>query len=113
MRSGGKPRRLDDTVEWMRTQAGTRWPALELHALVQSVAVTPDRHRAASEIARRTGMTVADILCTPFLCLGTAEEMAQHLITCRERWGISYFSVRDMETFAPVLALLRQADGTG
>ena len=45
MRSGGKPRVLDDTVEWMRTQAGTRWPALELHALVQSVAVTPDRHR--------------------------------------------------------------------
>ena len=104
--------RLDDTVEWMRTQAGNHWPALELHALVQSVVVTRDRHHAASEIAKQTGMTVADILSTPFLCLGTPEEMAQHLITCRERWGISYFSVRETETFAPVMALLRHADVT-
>jgi probable F420-dependent oxidoreductase len=105
--------RLDDTVDWMRRQAGDRWPALELHALVQSVVVTEDRQRSVSEIARRTGMAEADISSTPFLCLGTAEEMAQHLVTCRERWGISYFSVREIETFAPVLALLRRAGVTG
>ena len=85
--------RLDDTVEWMRTQAGEHWPSLELHALVQSVVVTQDRDRAVSEFAQRTGMAVADISSTPFLALGTAEGIAQHLITCRERWGISYFSV--------------------
>jgi probable F420-dependent oxidoreductase len=105
--------RLDDTVEWMRAQAGGRWDTIELHALVQAVVVTEDRHGAASEIATRTGMDVADTLSTPFLCLGTHAEIAQHLLTCRERWGFSYFSVRAMEAFVPVMARLREADNAG
>ncbi len=48
-------------------------------------------------------MTVEDILSTPFLCIGTHREIADHLVTCRERWGISYFSVRDIDGFSPVL----------
>lgn len=102
--------RLDDTLDWMRDRAGGRWPSLEVHALVQSVVLIKDRVRAATDFATRTGMDVADILCTPFLCLGTHEEMAQHLLMCRERWGISYYSVRDMEAFAPVMRLLRRDD---
>ncbi len=102
--------RLDDTLDWMHERAGGRWPSLEVHALVQSVVLTKDRVRAATDIATRTGMDVADILCTPFLCLGTHEEMAQHLLMCRERWGISYYSVRDIEAFAPVMRLLRRDD---
>ena len=39
--------------------------------------------------------------------------MAQHLLNCRERWGISYYSVRELETFAPVMTLLRHADVAG
>lgn len=105
--------RLDDTIDWMQRCAGGRWSSLEVHALVQSVVVTDDRQRAAVDIAARTGMDASDILCTPFLCLGTYEEMAQHLLNCRQRWGVSYYSVRDMETFAPVMTLLRQTDGTG
>ena len=102
--------RLDDTLDWMHARAGGRWPSLEVHALVQSVVLTKDRVRAATDIATRTGMDVADILCTPFLCLGTHEEMAQHLLLCRERWGISYYSVRDMDAFAPVMRLLQRDD---
>ncbi len=52
-------------------------------------------------------MDVADAVCTPFLCIGTHAEIAQHLLNCRERWGFSYYSVRDMDAFAPVLARLR------
>ncbi len=105
--------RLDDTIDWMHGCAGGRWSSLEVHALVQSVVVTDDRQGAAIDIAARTGMDVSDILCTPFLCLGTYEEMAQHLLNCRERWGISYYSVRELETFAPVMTLLRHAGVTG
>ncbi len=50
-------------------------------------------------------------MATPFLCLGTHEEMAQHLLACRARWGISYFTVRDIDAFAPVMALVRSLDG--
>jgi hypothetical protein len=33
----------------------------------------------------------------------THDEIADHLEACRSRWGISYFSVRDLEGFAPVI----------
>ena len=52
-------------------------------------------------------MTVEDILATPYLCIGTHDEIAEHLIRCRERWGISYYSVRSVEEFGPVIELLR------
>ena len=42
-------------------------------------------------------MTVEDILATPYLCIGTHEEMAEHLLRCRDRWGITYYSVRSLE----------------
>jgi probable F420-dependent oxidoreductase len=104
--------RLDDTVAWMRTAANGRWGAVELHALVQAVVVTEDRHGAARAIAGRVGIDVADALSTPFLCLGTHAEIADHLLACRERWGFSYYSVRDADAFAPVIARLREAQRT-
>jgi hypothetical protein len=82
-----------------------------VHALVQAVVVTGDRRQAGIDIAAHTGMDTADILCSPFLCLGTYEEIAEHLRVCRERWDINYYSVRDVEAFAPVIRLLRDADG--
>jgi probable F420-dependent oxidoreductase len=102
--------RLDDTIAWMRTEAGERWDALELHALVQAVVVTRDRADAAAAIATRTGIEVADALSTPFLCIGSHDEMAEHLMACRERWGFSYFTVRDVAAFAPVVARLHRED---
>jgi len=103
--------RLDDTIDWMQGCAGNRWTSLEVHALVQSVVVTGDRRQAGVAIASRTGMDPSDILSTPFLCLGSYEEIAQHLRECRLRWDINYYSVRDVEAFAPVMGLLRDADG--
>jgi hypothetical protein len=72
------------------------------------VSITDDRRAAADELAARIeGLTVEDALATPFLALGTHLEIADHLRTCRQRRGISYFTVRDMDAFAPVIALLR------
>jgi len=104
--------RLDATIERMRGAAGGRWDGIELHALVQAVVITDDRAHATAEIAGRIGMDVSDALSTPFLCVGTHDEIAQHLQACRERWGFSYYSVRDVDSFAPVLARLHADDGT-
>jgi probable F420-dependent oxidoreductase len=104
-----EPSRLDATMTWIRTAAGERWPSLEIHALVQAVVVTDDRFGAAEAMARRIGVPAPDILETPFVCLGTHEEMAAHLLACRARWGISYFTVRDIDAFAPVMPLVRAA----
>jgi probable F420-dependent oxidoreductase len=101
--------RLDATVEWIRGAAGERAQDLELHALVQSVQVTDDRRAAAETLGAQIATRPDDVLATPFVCLGTHEEMARHLLACRERWGISYFSVRDIDGFAPVMELVRDA----
>jgi probable F420-dependent oxidoreductase len=109
-----QPDRLDSTVAFIREQAAAHardLESLELNALVQRVVITSDRRGAAQELSQQiAGLTAADALTTPFLALGTHAEIAEHLQACRRRWGISYYSVRDLETFAPVIERLRQAD---
>ncbi len=81
---------------------------VELNVLVQRVIVTDDREAAAAEVASRIeDLTAADALATPFLAIGTHQEIADQLRDHERRWGISYFVVREAEEFAPVLALLR------
>ena len=99
--------RLDATVAYIRDQAGQRWDHLALNVLVQAVVLTEDRVQAAGKLADRIGVSVDDALTTPFLAIGTHEEIAEHLLACRRRWGISYFSVREVDTFAPVIERLK------
>jgi alkanesulfonate monooxygenase SsuD/methylene tetrahydromethanopterin reductase-like flavin-dependent oxidoreductase (luciferase family) len=54
-------------------------------------------------------MTIDDILDTPFLLIGTVDEMADQLIRDRDRYGFTYFTVHEpyLEALAPVIAQLR------
>lgn len=104
------PRRIDAAVDHIRRSAGERWDELELNALVQAVVVTDNPRREAAHLAERVpGLTIEDALAAPFLAFGTHEEIAAHLEACRDRWGISYFSVRTIDAFAPVIEMLRAA----
>jgi probable F420-dependent oxidoreductase len=105
------PERLDATVAFIAESAAERAGALELNALVQAVVVTDDRRKAAEELSVTVpGLELDHALSTPFLALGTHDEIAEHLLACRDRWGISYYVVRDLEAFAPVIEALRHAD---
>jgi hypothetical protein len=55
------------------------------------------------------GLTLNDAMQTPFLALGTVDEIADQLVAGRARWGITYFVVRSAEPFAPVIARLRSS----
>ena len=106
-----EPARLDRTVAHIREAAGPRAESLELNVLIQAVAVTDDREATSHAIAGRVeGLTPGDALESPFLAIGTHDEIAAHLLACRERFGISYFSVRDLQAFAPVIQRVREAD---
>ncbi len=101
--------RLDRTVASIASEAASagRVEPPELHALVQSVIITDDREAAAAKLADRGTVASTEIaLSTPFLAIGTHAEIADHLRACRNRWGISYFSVRALRSFAPVIAHL-------
>ena len=103
--------RLDRTVAFIQDQAGERSAELELNALVQVVVITDDRLGAAQELTQQVvGLTVEDALATPFLALGTHDDIAEHLLACRGRWGISYYTVRELEAFAPVIERLKHTD---
>jgi hypothetical protein len=104
--------RLDQTLAYIREQAGERAEdrllLLEFNALVQAVTISDNRRAAAEELVGRVeGLSLEDALLTPFLAIGTHEQIAEHLRACRDRWGITYFTVRDLEAFAPVIARLR------
>ena len=108
-----EPERLDRTIAHIRSEAGTSADTIELNALVQAVVVTDDRTSAATAIADRLdGLTPAEAMSTPFLAIGTHDEIAAHLAECRKRWGISYFSVRAVDAFAPVIQRLRALDAS-
>src|SRR6266850_5649231 len=99
----------DERLRWIAEVAPERLDRLELNALIQRVIVTDARAKAAEELARQwTSLTAADILESPFVMLGTVDEIVEALHRRRERWGISYYVVMEpaLETFAPIVARL-------
>ena len=90
----------------IRVEVGRTRPP-ELSALVQVVDVTDDRHTSATELVSSVaGLTVADALITPFLAIGTHQEIADHFRAAHQRWGINYFCVRSLDAIASVIELL-------
>lgn len=107
--SGFKPAEVDRRLDWVRRDAGDRFGALELNVLVQRVVITEDRAQAADEIAAAfPALLPEDVLQTPFLLLGTADQILEQLVAHRDRWGFSYFVVFEpmAEALAPVVARL-------
>lgn len=75
--------------------------------------MTADREGAAAKIDRTVStLTVEDALQTPFVALGTHAEIAEYLRACRSRRGISYLSVREIESSVPVITYLNDVTPT-
>jgi probable F420-dependent oxidoreductase len=102
---------VDERVALIRTAAGPRVEQLELSALVQQVIVTADRRAAAEGLAQRwaaLGLTVADVLDSPFVLLGSVDEIVAQLRERRARWGLSYYVVfrPALDALAPIVERL-------
>jgi alkanesulfonate monooxygenase SsuD/methylene tetrahydromethanopterin reductase-like flavin-dependent oxidoreductase (luciferase family) len=108
--SGWKAAKVGERVRLVREAAGQeRYARLELNALVQRVIVTDDRRRAAEELTGRwTQLTADEILQSPYVLIGTVDQMVEDLLARRERWDISYYIVSELwlEDLAPVVARL-------
>jgi probable F420-dependent oxidoreductase len=103
----------DDRMRFVRERAGERSAELEWQLLAQAVVITGDRKAAASKLLDRFGasleMSLDEVLETPFVLIGTAEEMAEQLRAHRDRYGFSVVTVHepDQDAFAPVIRHLR------
>jgi probable F420-dependent oxidoreductase len=97
---------VDERLAVVRQSAGERYEHLELNALVQRVVVTDDRYRAAQELAKRwPSLSGEDLLGSPYLLIGTVDQMVEDLRARRERWGISYYTTFEpyLDALAPVV----------
>ena len=119
----GTAAEADERVSFARECAGARAEEIEWHLLVQAVVITDDRrgtteellaeHRpdvaAAGASDERSVLTTDEALATPYLLIGTVDEIAAQLLRSRERWGFSYVTVHEpyMRAFAPVIERLR------
>ncbi|MDA0351889.1 MAG: TIGR03621 family F420-dependent LLM class oxidoreductase [Chloroflexi bacterium] len=107
--TGFGPTAVDQRVALVRSAAGERSARLEFQALVQSVVITDDRQGAAAAmVGELSPLSGADILGSPFLLIGTPDELSEELRGHRERFGISYYTVfeKDLEALAPVVQAL-------
>ena len=104
----------DRKIEWIRAAAGARFDAIELSIVVPFIIETDDRMGMAEGIA--AGLppaggevaTPARVLESPYVLLGTLDEMAATIEARRERWGISYvvFNADSVDAAAPLVERL-------
>jgi probable F420-dependent oxidoreductase len=102
------PAAVDEQVAHVRAEAAAAGrPRPELHALVQVVTVTDDRRSALEAVHRHLPeLSIEDLEGTPFLLVGSVAAIVEQLQAARERWGLSYVTVRDEDAIAPVVARL-------
>lgn len=77
-----------------------------LDALVQHLAITDDRAAAAEQVATVVpGASAADVLSSPYVLLGTLDELANEIAQHYERWGFTSYVVR-LPVFDAAVALM-------
>ena len=104
----------DRKVAWIRESAGPRFDDLELSIIAPFVVVTDDRVGLAESIAGglpASNEVAADadaVLSSPYVLLGTVDEIVETLEERRARWQLSYYVCNDdsVETMAPIVAKL-------
>lgn len=105
------PAWLSEQVGQVRETAGDRFAELEFNALVQVVNVTDDADSIISAVCSRIeGLTPTQAAQIPYILVGSTGEIVDKMFAARERWGISYFAVRELESFAPVIEAARRAE---
>ena len=83
-----------EKVQVVREAAGERFPDIELSCLVAAT-ITDDREGVAARLTRDLGLGLPpeEVLASPYLVVGTVEEIVDTLLERREMFGFSYLAV--------------------
>lgn len=87
---------LTDRVEYVKAHGGS---AAERAILIQRVEITSDRERRAEEMwrsgseRRATYPSPEEILDSPFMLVGSVDEISAELLSLRDELGVTYFTV--------------------
>ncbi len=116
---------LDKTIQkvhLIKEAAGDRFTDIELSWTITAILVTDDRERTAQtalnaiekglhpDLEVDVQLTVEDILTSPYVAIGTFEEIAEQIRNVRALTSMSYVGVfpTQMDAFAPLIPLLRE-----
>ena len=97
---------VEHAIEAVRRGASGRTTLPAVEALVQFVSITHDRRSVAAGLADRIdGLTREHALDTPFLLIGTRDEIVRQLVRHERELGITRFVVRGdaLDAIAPIL----------
>jgi probable F420-dependent oxidoreductase len=103
-------------IDLIREAAGDRFDQLELQIVVPFIIPTDDRDGTARAIADSLPapgpgleLNADTVLASPYVLIGTEEQMCDTLIERRERWGLSYYVFNDdsIDAAAPIVARLK------
>ena len=105
---------VDRKVNAIRETAGARFDDIELQIVVPFVVPTDDRDGTAQAIADSLpadpGIDVSakTVLSSPFVLIGTEDQICETLIERRERWNLSYYVFNDdsIDAVAPIVSRL-------
>ena len=91
---------------WLAEAAGDRLDAIECSSLVQFVHVGDGADEQIELTAERFELSRDLINETPFVLIGSVEQVVDKIERLRADIGVSHFVVRDGDGFAPVVAAL-------
>jgi probable F420-dependent oxidoreductase len=101
---------LERQLRIVREEAGRHDRSPVLDALVQVVRVTDDRSGALEELAGEIGAPAADLAGTPFVLVGTEDEMAAQLRRQATEYGITSYVVRE-PALDPIIRVMAKLQG--
>jgi probable F420-dependent oxidoreductase len=104
---------MDRKIAWIREGAGDRFADIELSVVVPALIPSDDRAKLADAINGGLAPEVREqspdfATTSPFVLIGSLDQMEEAMIERRERWGISYYIFNDtsLDAAAPLVARL-------
>lgn len=103
-----------EKIGWVRAAAGDRFADLELNTypsggpIVVTDNARPEAQRRADRLRERSGIAITadEILDSPHVFIGSVQGLTDKFVELRERFGISAFTIDDIDALAPVVESL-------
>ncbi len=95
-----------ERARWLSEAAGERDSQIERSILVQACSVGPDADAKMDEFVDAFEMERSLLEETPFVLVGSVEQVVDKLERLREALGVSHVTVRDADGFAPVISAM-------
>lgn len=110
-----------EKVNLVKEAAGDRFADIELNWAITAVVITDDREKTAEmalsaldrglapDLEVDVQLTVEELLDSPYVAIGSFEEIAEQIKRVRKLTSMSYVGIypTQMDAFAPVIPLLR------